>query len=251
MAKMLNQTTDYEYFTNKMKRLKPAFQKAFWTGEGYRSAKYPHGYDDRVQGMAVVSGLSEANQWQAMKKILGNTFEAGAYLEKYILESYFMMNDAKAGLERMKNRYQKMVESPNTTLWEGWDIGSAKYGGGTYNHGWTGGPLTLMHEYIAGVKVNGKKVEILPQPADLKYFSSKSNTLKGLVNESYKIDNQKVTLNVSVSKGIVGKIGLPKIKGKKYRKVTFNGKSQKQFTETENHIIFEISDQTNNIVGEF
>jgi alpha-L-rhamnosidase len=167
------------------------------------------------------------------------------------LESYFIMNDGESGLDRMKNRYQKMVESPNTTLWEGWDIGSAKYGGGTYNHGWTGGPLTLMHEYIAGVKVNKTEAIILPQPADLRYFSSKSNTLFGLINESYKIDNQKVTLNISVPKGIVGKMGLPIIKGKKYRKIMVNGISKKPIAETENHIIFKISDQSTNILGEF
>jgi hypothetical protein len=43
-----------------------------------------------------------------------------------------------------------MVESHLTTLWEGWGIGSEGYGGGSYNHGWASGPMTLMQEYVAG-----------------------------------------------------------------------------------------------------
>jgi alpha-L-rhamnosidase len=252
MAKVLNQTADYEEFANKMKRLKPAFQKAFWTGEGYRSANFPFGYDDRVQGMAVVSGLSEKNQWEAMKKILGNTFQAGAYLEKYILESYFMMNDAEAGFERMKNRYQKMIESKHTTLWEGWDIGSAKYGGGTYNHGWTGGPLTLMHEYVAGVKsTSNDEVIIAPQPANLKFYKTVSHTKQGLIKQEYKSDNQKVRLSLNLENNLFGKIYFPKINNKKYRQITINGIVKMPTNETENGCLFEIRTGKTLIVGEF
>jgi len=45
-------------------------------------------------------------------------------MEKYVLESLFQMNDADAAIARMKTRYQKMVDSQYTTLWEAWGIGA-------------------------------------------------------------------------------------------------------------------------------
>jgi hypothetical protein len=79
------------------------------------------------------------------------SFNSSPYMEKYVMESLFKMNDTDAALNRMKHRYQKMVESPLSTLWEGWGIGKEGYGGGSYNHGWSGGPLTLLMEYVCGI----------------------------------------------------------------------------------------------------
>ena len=185
MAQLLGQQTDYEAYTQTMHRLKPAFQRAFWTGSGYRSAGYAHGYDERAQGMAVVAGLSEAGQWSAMRQVLDTTFNAGPYMEKYILEAYFQMNDAASGLARMKNRYRIMIDSPLTTLWEGWNIGDPTYGGGTYNHGWTGGPLTLMHQYMTGLRTLEPayaRYEIKPQLAGLRHVKTTSETLNGPIS---------------------------------------------------------------------
>ena len=33
-----------------------------------------------------------------------------------------------------------------TTLFEGWGIGQEGFGGGTINHAWSGGPLTLLSQ---------------------------------------------------------------------------------------------------------
>ena len=46
-------------------------------------------------------------------------------MEKYILEAFFCKGDIKGGLQRMKNRYQYMVNHRLTTLWEDWNIGGA------------------------------------------------------------------------------------------------------------------------------
>lgn len=54
-------------------------------------------------------------------------------------------------LDRIKSKYGPMVNDPvYSTLWEllwnQWDIKK-----GSYNHGWTGGPLILLSQYAAGV----------------------------------------------------------------------------------------------------
>jgi alpha-L-rhamnosidase len=145
-----------------------------------------------------------------------------------------------------------MIESKHTTLWEGWDIGSVKYGGGTYNHGWTGGPLTLMHEYVAGVKstaTNG--VLIMPQPANLKFYKTVSHTKQGNIHQEYSLENQKVTLALELENNLFGKIYFPKISNKKYRKITVDGKEITPIEEGENYYLFEIKAGKIMIGGEF
>ena len=73
-------------------------------------------------------------------------------MEKYVLEALCTMGYYQDALNRMKLRYRAMIESPLTTLWEGWGSGSEGFGGGTYNHAWSGGPLTILSQYIAGIE---------------------------------------------------------------------------------------------------
>ena len=213
MAQLLNRQADYDRYMRAMVRLKPAFQTAFWTGSGYRSAGYVPGYDDRAQGMAIVAGLSEAEQWPTMRRVLDTTFNAGPYMEKYILEAYFQQNDAEAGLARMKKRYRIMIDSPLTTLWEGWNIGDPTYGGGTYNHGWTGGPLTLMHQYIAGLRPLEPayaRYEIKPQLAGLKHIKTISQTRNGPVSTEIDQTKQQTRLRVQTNLPGAALIYVPK-----------------------------------------
>ena len=76
-------------------------------------------------------------------------------------------------LNRMKLRYRAMIESPLTTLWEGWGIGSEGFGGGTYNHAWSGGPLTILSQYIAGIETLEpafRMFRVAPHPAHLNFI---------------------------------------------------------------------------------
>jgi hypothetical protein len=46
----------------------------------------------------------------------------------------------------MMCRYQPLIESPNSTLWEDF------FHLGTRNHAWSGGPATVLLRYFAGVR---------------------------------------------------------------------------------------------------
>lgn len=90
--------------------------------------------DDRAQAMAVVSGLASADKYPALVKVLKKECHASPYMEKYVLEALFQMNEPAFALERMKQRYAKMMDYPEyTTLFEGWGIGPDGFGGGTIN----------------------------------------------------------------------------------------------------------------------
>jgi alpha-L-rhamnosidase len=236
MAELSGNTEGVVALKIKKEKLKAAFQKAFWNGKAYVSKNYKMAADDRANGLAVVAGMAEPSQWANIKALLDTTFYAGPYLEKYILEAYFIQNDAKSGLERMKKRYSAMVKSPLTTLWEGWEVGSATYGGGTYNHGWTGGPLTLMSQYIAGLSPNTVEDEgrnsanggegyqtfkIMPQPCDLSFFKMGAATKKGFATVEWKRVKNMAFLTIKTPNAN-GLIGIPKVFP--YSKITLNKK---------------------------
>jgi alpha-L-rhamnosidase len=216
MATHLQLKNDAANYQGQMQNVKTNFEKYFWKGNRFASDDYTFYADDRGNGLAVCAGLVTAVQWQQLKPMLDTTFHAGPYLEKYILESYFIMNDAAAGLQRMKTRYAAMVESELTTLWEGWEIGSSTYGGGTYNHGWTGGPLSLMSGYVAGIRpkeLGYRQYSITPQLAGLATINCRTLTAKGFIGvQLYAKDgNMKMNIETTNAKGT---IAVPKLSNK-------------------------------------
>ncbi len=188
MAALLGFTSEVDQLTKNMQVLKSAFLSEFYNGKTLASKNYKHHLDDRALGLSAVAGLVTPVMWQTLRPILDTTFHAGPYLEKYVLEAYFIMNQPTDGLKRMKSRYQKMIQSPLSTLWEGWDIGSAVYGGGTYNHGWTGGPLSILSAYVAGFKPltpGYTTYEIRPQAGSLKNIETEAYTVAGNIKYNF------------------------------------------------------------------
>jgi alpha-L-rhamnosidase len=227
MASFLKLNDEANAYQTQMQSIKLNFQKYFWKGNRFASNNYKFYADDRANGLAVCAGLVSTEQWKKIKPILDTTFYAGPYLEKYILESYFIMDDAAAGLARMKKRYTAMVNHPSiTTLWEGWEIGSDTYGGGTYNHGWTGGPLSLLSGYAAGIRATSlgyNNYIIKPQLGTLKKVDCTTLTAKGFIkiNIENNISNLVMQVTTIDANGI---IAIPKTKQK--NKLTINGKSK-------------------------
>jgi hypothetical protein len=184
MARLTGNDADIPGYEAKRKRIAESYNKVFWNGREYRSPGYGGKTDDRGHAMALVFGLATPEQWPAIQAVFTREFHSSPYMEKFVLESLLLMNQPEAALARMKSRYAKMVESPLSTLWEGWGVGAEGYGGGSYNHGWAGGPLTLMNEYVAGVLPTSPAFatyEVKPRLGPLKRVQAVSHTLKGLV----------------------------------------------------------------------
>jgi alpha-L-rhamnosidase len=227
MASYLKLTEEAKVYKNTMATIATNYQKYFWRGNRFVSDEYKYYADDRGNGLAVCAGLATKQQFKALRPMLDTTYNAGPYLEKYILESYFIMHDATNGLQRMKQRYASMVQSKLSTLWEGWEIGSATYGGGTYNHGWTGGPLSLMSGYVAGIRNEGlgfERYSITPQLGNLEKIHCGTNTTKGFIKVDIDVLANKIALRVETidAKGL---IALPKL-SKPFSLVTINGKKK-------------------------
>ena len=205
---------DDEYMIrDKMDRLKKAFHKTYWTDNGYRSADYTDATDDRAQAMAVLSGLAPKEVYPKIAKILLNEYHASPYMEKYVLEALFVMGYEQQALDRMKKRFQKMVNSQYTTLWEGWGIGTEGFGGGTINHAWSGGGLTMLSQYVCGIaptQPGFKRFKVQPMPGKLTELNTTFDTHYGAIAFDYKKSRSGFTMTVTVPEGTEAEIFAPK-----------------------------------------
>ena len=168
----------------RMNKLAQAFNDRFWTGSAYRSPGHTGPPDDRGQALAVVAGIVPEAYHPKLRRVFREQRHASPYFEKYVEEALFRMGYADDALVRMKDRFGPMVNGPGTTLWEGWEIGSAKYGGGTDNHAWSGGGLTLLSQYVAGItplEPGYTRVRIRPQLGSLNRVTATVDTPLGLL----------------------------------------------------------------------
>lgn len=207
MAEVTGNGPDAGAYREKMAALKVAFRKEFWNRKRLASPGHSGPPDDRGHGLAVVAGLLGAEDWPAVKAVLATSTHASPYMEKYVLEAYFRMGDASGGLARMRSRYATMIQSSSTTLYEHWDPSE-----GTLNHAWSGGPLTLLSELVAGVaptKPAYETFQILPQLGDLSSVKASVPSAKGIIDVDITSKAGQFTLTLTSPPDTTATIGIP------------------------------------------
>jgi hypothetical protein len=123
------------------------------------------------------------------------------------------MDSPELAMKRMKERYRAQLDSPLTTLWEGWGIGKEGYGGGSYNHAWSGGPLTCLSQYAAGISPTApgfKSFIILPQMGSLRQVTAKVDSPEGMIEVKLARTDNSFNLDVRAAGGQPGEVGIPK-----------------------------------------
>ena len=200
-----------------MKRISAAFDARYWNGKAYRSKLHNGETDDRAQAMAVVSGLAPVGRYKALLKVFKKEYHASPYMEKYVMEALFMMGEPEFALKRMRDRYAKMMSYPYTTLFEGWGIGAEGFGGGTINHAWSGGPLTILSQKLCGIEplASGfKQFRVAPQLGSLNKASAVVPTLYGDIRVDIRQQDHKLGIQVVVPQGTTAVVALPGSKEK-------------------------------------
>lgn len=223
-ALQLGKQTDADQNLRMMQTIEKCFDTKYWTGTCYRSPGYKGETDDRSQAMAVVSGLATKDKYPALTKVLKKEYHASPYMEKYVLEALFRMKQSTFAIERMKSRYDKMMSYPYTTLFEGWDVGPGGFGGGTINHAWSGGPLTILSQKLCGVEPTSpgfKTFDVAPDLATLKEASATFETQYGFIRVEIKKKGKNLALNMEVPEGTEARVILPNKKAKVYTAGTY------------------------------
>lgn len=213
IAEALNFIDDASGYRQLMEGIKKALNAYFWNGTAYRHPEYKGVTDDRCQALAVVAGIAEKEKYPALLEIFKTEEHASPYMEKYVLEALFKMGYVDFAVERMKNRYGNMVNHPDyTTLFEGWGIGEKGYGGGTTNHSWSGGPLTILSQFLCGIEPidpGYKSFQIIPNPGSVKHASTSIQSVKGEIKSHFENSNHIFKLTVTIPKGSQAIIGIP------------------------------------------
>lgn len=223
MATLLGHNEEAQMYLQQRQTIKKAANAYLWNGSEYRTPTYKGKTDDRANGLAVLAGFADKEKWQSIRLFLNSYANAGPYMEKYILESYFQQGDVQSALNRMKTRYEVMVNSKLTTLWEDWRIGGS--GGGSINHGWAGGPLTLLSQYVAGIQpldAGWKSFVVKPQLGDLKWVSCTVPAGNKIINAKINKTNKGFEINVNNTLGCSYIIAIPKTGNTK--KIAINNK---------------------------
>jgi hypothetical protein len=209
MARLVGAPADAAAYEARLAALAQSFDRVLWAGTAYRSPGYEGATDDRGNGLAVVAGLAPRARWPAIATLLGTNRHASPYLEKYVLEALYLMDRPDAAIARMKTRYGALATDGLGTLPELWDRSSPAT---TQNHAWSGGPLTLLSQYAAGVapeEPGFARFHVLPRRGPLEEVAAALVTVRGRVEVQIDARGGGFALTASVPEGTTATLGLP------------------------------------------
>ncbi len=205
MATLLGKDTDLAFITERKECIAEGY-KALWTDKGYKS-KDVRKPDDRANALAVLAGLADEEQYAVIKDVLTTTKNSSPYMEYYVLEALCKMGEYEAARDRIKDRYEDMVNEDYSTLWEFWNSWQ-----GTMNHAWSGGPLVIMSKHFAGImpaEAGYEKVSINPQYNLYEKLSCTVPCVKGLITLSYESTDGKYTVELTLPHGVKADLTVP------------------------------------------
>ena len=210
VAGLTGHDADIAYYERQMHSIRTAFNQC-WNGYAYRHPSYHGATDDRVQAMAVVSGLADSTKYDRIFEVIKTQEYASPYMEKYVYEALMRMGHADYALERFKRRFGQMIADPqHTTLYEGWQEGG--YGGGSTNHAWSGGMLTDICEQILGIRPTApgwKEVTIRPAVSPITEAAITIPTVNGTLSYSFKDDGSVYRVTVTIPKNMMVRFSTP------------------------------------------
>jgi alpha-L-rhamnosidase len=223
MAILTGNAVDTAIFNPVIASLENNFNRVLWNNNEYRSPGYYTATDDRGNGLAVVAGLADSTKWPMIRQVLLNQHNASPYMEKYVLEALYIMGNDTDALNRMKraDRYGSMVADTLTTLYE-------LFGNkGTYNHGWSGGPLTLLSQYCAGVAPETAGFEsyhVYPEEGEVTNLKATVPSVKGDILVETAKDSAFYNLDLVSPINTVAKVGIPRLpfRGKTPASISIN-----------------------------
>ncbi len=219
MARLTGHNSDAMMASQLLDKMYYSFNSKYWNSElkHYKTPSYKDVPDDRVQAMACLAGFVPQERFEAMRDFFATYHNASPYMEKYVLEALCRMGYHSEALERMERRFGGMVASEHTTLWEGWEYTGGrgmkyKSGNGTYNHAWSGGGLTILSEFIAGItptKPAFKSFTVRPALATLNYVKSTVPTLYGNIEFRAEKSENSLKIEITVPQNTVATLVTP------------------------------------------
>lgn len=222
-AFVAGQSADTATFNEDIRAIESNFNPTFWdsVAQCYRDPGCASCRDDRANGLAVAAGLADTARWPALVSLLNTTYTAGPWMERWVLDALFTMGEGQAALRRIRTQYGAMLATPDlTTLYEQFPKQ------GSCNHGWSGGPLIMMSQYVAGIapETPGFGVyHVLPQVDDsFRVTDAVVVSVKGDIRVRAGRDNGQVVLDLVSPAGTEAIVGIPRT-GNVFASILANG----------------------------
>jgi alpha-L-rhamnosidase len=237
-AMTLGKKAEADEYTKLAERTKRAFQQKFFdiekgtygpNGGNIFALKMGVPEEQKAFVIAALKADIAANKGHLDTGIFGTQFFFEVLSDNGLHElAYEAMN------QKTQPGYGWWIEQGATTTWEQWD------GGGSRNHPMFGGGIVWFYRKLAGMNTDEDKpgyrhIIFKPQPAGNVTFASYSNqTPYGTSAISWKRDNLKFTMNITVPVGSTATVFVPAADAES---VTENGrKTNKSKTITFQHM---------------
>lgn len=182
-----------------MARIHEAMNSKYWNGEAYITPGFDDLPDDRVQALAVISGVASKDKYPALKKVFAERYNATTYMFPYVLDALFTMGEPQMALDRMRRMYPTIMKDSCSTLYEHWNFE------GSCNHAWAGGGVISMVRQLAGVDAlepGYKSFKVEPQMGDLKWLETGFDTGYGRIEARLERKNRhRIDATITVPEG--------------------------------------------------
>ena len=220
VAQLTGHDADVSDYERQMHSIRKVFNRC-WNGYAYRHPSYQGATDDRVQALAIVSGLADSTKYEPIFNVIKTQEFASPYMEKYVYEALMKTGHGDYALERFKRRFGPMIaDTLHTTLYEGWREGG--YGGGSTNHAWSGGMLTDICEQVIGLRPTDpgwQTFEVAPRPI-IPEVAITVPTVRGNISVSY-TEGEDFTMSLTIPNGTTAYVKLPRTD---FKYLLLNGK---------------------------
>ena len=177
MAEELGRLPELGWLRERRRLMQTNFTLLFGRKKGYSSGLL---FDDRANGLAVVSGLADERIFAGDDNVLFTVRNSSPYMERYVLQALCKLGRYDLAIKRMKERYAKEIEDDKTTLSELFSQFR-----GSINHAWSGGVLTVMTRDILGIRPTAPgyaQYVVQPQTELFDHISHSVDTPRGRIN---------------------------------------------------------------------
>lgn len=217
-AKALGKAEDAKRYAERAKEIAYAFNNVFQTNE---RIGYKYGENSQCENAAplFLGIVPENTQDRVIKNLLDDIEKRDTHLTggffgaKWVMEALPMYGRADIAYQLLTQKtYPSWGDMINgrTTVSETWE------GTGTNNHGGLGGtPSPWIFKILAGINVDPQnpgfeRTLIKPFiPDDMSYVNTSTYTIKGLVESSWKKNDDSILLKVSIPANTTALVYLP------------------------------------------
>ncbi|MBR4167478.1 MAG: glycoside hydrolase [Bacteroidales bacterium] len=203
-ARVLGKEAEAAEDEDVMFRIATVLNSKYWNGSAYVTPGFEDLPDDRVQALAVISGIASPDRYPLLKKVFAERYNATTYMFPYVLDALYTMGEPQMALDRMRKMYPTVMKDSCSTLYEHWNYD------GTCNHAWTGGGVVSMVRRLAGVDALApgyQEFEVKPQMGDLKWLKTGFETNYGRIEVSLVKKGRRIEAEITVPEGTTCRAG--------------------------------------------